>query len=218
MKNVISVMSVGLGLWIGAGSGPVAAQSSTAQDAMAGSKTGGLGPITVQDKLRFRIVEDPSQSEEPIELGVTTLGEVNFPVSAGFNAYITLNVLGKTVDNVKQELKTKLNAAYYKNATVALQRVSPGLRAGQVHVFGEFQGCIALSPGAPKTVSAGILEFGVNEFANFKKIRIHRFDQTTLKTTKITVNVQKVLEGDHSQDVALQDGDRIEVPGKSILF
>jgi len=37
--------------------------------------------------------------------------------------------------------------------------------------------------------------------------------------TGVTVNVEKVLkEGLRSEDVRLRDGDRIEVPAKTILF
>lgn len=217
MKNVIPVFSLSFGLWLALGAGSVTAQINSAQ-AVSLQKEGEACPLTVQDKLRYRVEEDPSKSTAASELLVTALGEVNFPVSANFDAFITLNVRGKTLAQVKAELKAKLDAAYYKNATVLLQIVAQPRQGGQVYFFGELQGNVCLRPQEPKTVTAGVLELGISEFANLKKIRIHRVDPTTQKTTKITVNVQKVLDGDHNQDVALQDGDRIEVPGKTFLF
>jgi protein involved in polysaccharide export with SLBB domain len=169
--------------------------------------------LAAADKLRFSVEEDPIQAANAIELVVTPLGDVSFPVSRGFDAIIVLNVRGRMLDEVKRELKTRLDAEYYQDAHVSLQLVNPSLRIGQVQFFNMVRGTVKLIPGETKYVSDGILELNYNDFADLRRVRLYRLDSTN-KQPRI-IDVKKVLEGgDRSQDVILKDGDRIEVPEK----
>ena len=171
-----------------------------------------------QDKLRFRIEEDPVKSTEPAELLVTALGEVSFPVSRGFDTAITLSVLGKTLEQVKTELKARLDADYYQDAHCSLQLVIQSQRTAQVQYFGAVRGVVKIQSGEKKTVTDGLFELTVDDYADLRRVTINRLDPVTKKAQYLKVNVQKVLEGDRTQDVVLQDGDRVEVPQKTFLF
>jgi protein involved in polysaccharide export with SLBB domain len=173
--------------------------------------------LAAADKLRYSIDEDPVLSADAAELVVTPLGDVSFKVSRGFDTIIVLNVRDKTLDEVKRELKTRLDAEYYHNAQVSLQLVSPSLRIGQVQFFGMVRGPVKLIPGEPKYVSDGILELNYNDFADLSRVKLYRLGSTN-KLPRI-IDVEKVLKkGDRSQDVILKDGDRIEVPEKGLFF
>lgn len=172
--------------------------------------------LAAADKLRYSIDEDPVQSATATELVVTPLGDVSFQVSRGYDAIIVLNVRGKKLEEVKRELKTRLDAEYYRDAQVSLQLVSPSLRIGQVQFYNMVRGTVKLIPGETKYVSDGILELNYNDFADLKRVKLYRLDSTN-KQPRI-INVKKVLEGDRSQDVILKDGDRIEVPERGLLF
>lgn len=173
--------------------------------------------LAAADKLRYSIDEDPVLSANATELVVTPLGDVSFQVSRGFDTIIVLNVRGKTLEEVKRELKTRLDAEYYRNAQVSLQLVSPSLRIGQAQFFGMVRGPVKLIPGETKYVSDGILELNYNDFADLRRVKLFRLGSTN-KLPRI-IDVKKVLErGDRSLDVILKDGDRIEVPEKGLFF
>ena len=175
--------------------------------------------LAAADKLRFSIDEDPIQSANATELVVTPLGDVSFPVSRGFDTIIVLNVRGKKLEEVKRELKTRLDAEYYRDAQVSLQLVSPSLRIGEAKFFKMVRGTVKLIPGETKYVSDGILELNYNDFADLKHVKLYRQDSTNKQPRIIVIDVKKVLEGgDRSQDVILKDGDRIEVPERGIFF
>lgn len=175
--------------------------------------------LAAADKLRYSIDEDPVQAASAAELVVTPLGDVSFQVSRGFDAIIVLNVRGKTLEEVKRELKTRLDAEYYRNAQVSLQLVSPSLRIGEAKFFKMVRGTVKLIPGETKYVSDGILELNYNDFADLRRVKLFRLDSTNKLPRIIVIDVKKVLEkGDRSQDVILKDGDRIEVPEKGLSF
>jgi hypothetical protein len=175
--------------------------------------------LAAADKLRFSIEEDPIQSASATELVVTPLGDVSFPVSRGFDAIIVLNVRGKKLEEVKRELKTRLDAEYYHDAQVSLQLVNPSIRIGQVQFFNMVRGVVKLIPGETKYVSDGILELNYNDFADLRKVKLYRQDSTNKQPRILIIDVKKVLEGgDRTQDVILKDGDRVEVPERGWIF
>jgi protein involved in polysaccharide export with SLBB domain len=175
--------------------------------------------LVPQDRMYLRIEEDPAESIEPSLVTVTALGEASFPVSRGFDTVITLTVRGKTLGEVKAELKARLDADYYQDAHLNLQLVSQSQRMGKAQIYGAFRGVVQLPPLDPKTVTDALIEGGYPDYANLKKVTIHRLDPLTKKDKPIVVDVQRILDtGDRSADVPLQDGDRIEVVEKTIFF
>lgn len=175
--------------------------------------------LNVQDKLVFRIHEDPMKGPAPEEISVTPQGELNFRVTRGSDEMITINARGKTLAQVRQELKARLEADYYHTATAELKLKEQSRRAGQVLFFGAVRNnLLPLVPGEPKTIFEGVYQVGVNEFANLKKVKLSRVDPKTGKPETTIINLEAIKKGDRTQDVQLQDGDRIEIPEKSIVF
>ena len=175
--------------------------------------------LVPQDKLRFRIEQDPAKDLETPDLLVSALGYVSFPVGRGHNTVVTLEVRGKTLSEVVSELKTLLEADYYHAATLQLELIDQSKRFGRAIFFGSVRGAVQLRPGDPTTVSEAILQLGYDEYANLKKVKINRVDQETRRSKTIEVDVYSVLKkGNRRNDVVLQDGDRVEVPEKGILF
>jgi len=97
----------------------------------------------------------------------------------------------------------------------AVQSAAPG----RARVFGELNGTLPIPPGEEVWLSEAILGLGRNEKADLKKVRVHSRPGADGRAESVTVNVEKILmEGLRSEDVRLRDGDRIEVPAKTILF
>ena len=186
--------------------------------------TGGeVGPgvqheLRAGDRLRFRIAEDPATGKDPIVVAVNTVGEASFPVSRESDLRVTLGVRGKTLKQVKELLTVKLLDEYYNQATVELNLEEKILTPGKVQFFGEMRGTFPLSPDQPPMMlSEQMLQMGVPEFADLKRIKIHRVDPLTQATKIIEVDVRSIIRGGQRvKDVPLQDGDRVEVPQKWI--
>lgn len=175
--------------------------------------------LVPQDKLRCRIAQDPAKDLDVPDLLVSALGYVSFPVTRGHNTVVTLEVRGKTLAEVQRELRGRLEEDYYHTATVQLELIDQSKRFGRAIFFGSVRGAVQLRPGEPTTVSEAILQLGYDEFANLKKVKINRLNPETRRSQTIDVDVYSVLKrGNRRNDIVLQDGDRIEVPEKGILF
>jgi protein involved in polysaccharide export with SLBB domain len=176
--------------------------------------------LQAQDKLKYRIEEDPAQSRasESMEIVVSALGDITFPVSKGYDNIISISARGKTVSEVKAELKAKLDADYYQNCNLFLQLASAAPRIGKAQFHGAVRGAYPLVPGETNSVTKAVLTLGYNEFANLKKVKVRRINRETQRSETITVNVQSVLDGKFSEDRELQDGDLVEVPEKGLLI
>jgi protein involved in polysaccharide export with SLBB domain len=190
-------------------------QLTNAPPVAAITQTNTLQPL---DQLLLTIEDDPVQGDEPITVTITDLGEAHFPVSRGFATSVTLKVTGKSLDEVKSELKAKLDEEYYHDAQVSLRMLSRGDSAGTAYFFGAVRGSVRLPPGRKLTVAEAILGLGYSEFANLKRVTINRRDPATNQPIELRVDVQAVLAGAREQDVELQDGDRVEVAEKSFLI
>lgn len=197
------------------GSASLPAQSNSVSSALA-DETPQLGP---QDKLFYSIQEDPVKAGLPDEVYVNAQGDIHFRVSRGGEDTLTINVQGKTLAAVQLELKGKLEADYYHRATVDLKLKEQTRRVGQVLFTGSVRGnFIQLLPGETKTIFEGAYQVGLSEFANLKKVKLHRRNPQTQETESRVIDLEAIRKGDRSKDVQLQDGDRIEVPEKSIVF
>lgn len=172
------------------------------------------------DKIQFFIEEDPVKGGGPVELLVSSLGDLYFPVSRNSDVVISVNVKGKTAAAVKEELKTRLDADYYQNATVFLKIFQALGRRGQVTFAGEVrQTILPIDPGQDLTLFQAILRVAPTDFARLNKVRLNRYNPATQKTDTTTHDVEVMIQkGDRSQDVKLQDGDHIVVPQKMFNF
>ena len=86
---------------------------------------------------------------------------------------------------------------------------------GRVQFFGEVTGQVELPAGRPTKLAEAILSLGkTSESADLRKVKVLRADGTT-----VVVDVRKVIrENRRDLDLDLRDGDRVEVPARSIIF
>lgn len=181
-----------------------------------------------RDGFRFSIDEDPP----PVGGGVgsdtgvyvSDGGEAMFPISRTGTPYIKLSVAGKKLADIRKELKERLDADYYKNCTVHLDlvQVNRGTasidQAARVTFYGEIKGVVAIGEGENLTISEAILRVGGSDYADLKRIKIHRLKKETGREEIIMVDVEKILKkGDRTGDVQLQGGDRVEVKEKGLF-
>jgi protein involved in polysaccharide export with SLBB domain len=170
------------------------------------------------DRVQYRIAEDPVKAPIPITVPVTTVGEASFPVSRDSDLRITLSVRGKTLEEVRQELTRRLLAEYYHKATVELTLAEKVITPGKVQFFGEITGEIPIHPDTPPIMlSDAVLRLRRSDYADLRRVRVHRVNPDTGESREIKVNVKAIIEdGRRSEDIVLQDGDRVEVPTKWI--
>lgn len=200
---------------------PASSPAAAAVSSVAALLSANADPATVpvlraNDRLLFRIAEDPVRGSTPMRLGVNSLGEASFPISRDSDVRITVPVRGKTLAQVREEISAKLTEEYYHRATVELAMDEKILTPGKVQFFGEIQTVIALSPDQPPLkLSDAILQVRAPDFANLKRVRVHRLNPVTGQTTVIEVNVDAIIkDGQRERDVILEDGDRVEVKQK----
>ena len=168
------------------------------------------------DRLAFRIEEDPVKSSDPTAVTVTPLGEIHFQVTRGSDLSIVVNARGKTIAEVKAELKSRLDAEYYQNSTVFLNVLNHYLQQGKVLFVGSsIKAVIQLRPGETKTLTEAIIQVGYSDFVNLKKVVVERLDPVTKQLSTINVDVDAVIRlKDRSKDILLQDGDRVKTVDK----
>jgi protein involved in polysaccharide export with SLBB domain len=191
---------------------------ASSQGASRGSSEEGRHELRTGDRLRFRIEEDPATGKEPILVAVNSVGEASFPVSRESDIRVTLPVRGKTLKQVREQLAARLLEDYYHRATVELNLEEKTVTPGKVQFFGEMSGTIPILPDHPPMfLSEQILQMGVPDFANLRRVKVHRIDPVTQTSKIIEVDVRSIIRGgERSKDVLLQDGDRVEVLQKLI--
>ncbi len=204
-----------------------------AQDAAAGSTNNAAldqeaRELKPRDTLKFNILEDPSAgrgSFPPIQ--ITEFGDAQFPISISSQEYVAIKAAGRKLADLRKELKEKLDADYYKNATVSLDLVTfdrlPKVdlnnpNPAKVVVLGSINHTVPLREGQKLMLSDLFSQIaGNNPSANLKKVEVMRVNPDTKKTDILKRDVKKMLEqGDLKDDIELKDGDRIRVPEKLI--
>ena len=210
MKNLFGLLSAVLLLGVTASVGR--AQRSTSAPPTDQSKY----RLMPNDRLAFRIEEDPFKSADPIAVIVTPLGEIHFQVTRGSDLSIVVNARGKTLAEVKAELKSRLDTDYYQNATIFLNVLNHSVQPGKVLFVGPaIINTIQLRPGETKTLAEAIIQLGYNDFVNLKKVTVERLDPITKQLSTIVVDVDSVIRlKDRSKDILLQDGDRVKTVNK----
>ncbi len=170
--------------------------------------------IGAGDRISYRVEED---GDPALSLTVSDTGELEIPLVG------RIRVAGKTPDKVISEIKPLLEQDYYVRATVRLsiEQVNPNGSMGKVYLTGEVRktGPQEFSTTERMTASRVILKAGgFADFANSRKVRIVRKDETG-KSTTLEVDLKSVLEdGNVEKDVEVKDGDLIIVPQKLIRF
>lgn len=181
-----------------------------------------------RDGFRFSVDEDPP----PVGGGVgsdtavfiSDGGEAMFPVSRTGTPYVKLSVAGKKIADIRKELKEKLDSEFYKDCTIHLDLVQVNRGAASVDqtsrvtFYGEMTGVVAITEGETLTISEAVLRVGRSEYADLRKVKIHRLDKETGREKVMpVVDVDKILKkGDRSGDIPLQGGDRVEVKEKGL--
>jgi protein involved in polysaccharide export with SLBB domain len=170
------------------------------------------------DRLVFSVAEDPAGGSVSSEVLVDSKLNVRFPVSRGFSEEVVVNAEDKTLPQIQKELKEKLDARYYQNATVSVAVGAQALQPGKITITGPIRNnFVQLLPGERKKLLETILQAGPSEFANLKKVKLMRIDPNSGKTKEEIINVEAIKK-DPTKDVFVKDGDRLDIPEKNILF
>ncbi len=169
---------------------------ASAEDAAQGYR------IQPGDKLEISVYgEEDLQKEITVGPG----GGITFPLIGDLNAR------GKTVDELRSEVKSKLKKFIPEAVvTVSIKEVVGNKVSvlGQVKTPGEY-----VLTGNTDVMQALSMAGGVTPFAALKKIKILRRDPATQKQSVIKFNYADVIRGKHlEQNILLRSGDTIVVP------
>ena len=177
------------------------------------------------DTFQYVVEQDPSPEKVPVAVRVNDAGEAIFPVSSGSTLYVKVDVRSKKLAEIRRTVKELLDEEYYNDSTVRLEFTvanrtpSAGETLARVQVYGEMQGTIPLPEGEIKRISDAIIGLPRSQFADLRKVRLHRIDPVTGKSEIKIINVDKILRGeDRAADEILKDGDRIEVRPRTFNF
>lgn len=176
--------------------------------------------LTVGDKISFRVLED---NEDPKSLTVTDSGDLDVP-------YLGLvPVAGKTCRALADDLKLRLEAAYYFHAHVVVGLETANL-AGvgrRIYVTGQVRnpGPVDVPSGEVMTVGKAVMRAGgFADFADKRHVRVVRDSgpgapaPVTAKNA-LVVNVQEVWEkGRTADDLPLEPNDLVFVPTRLVNF
>ncbi len=170
--------------------------------------------LAIGDRLSFRIIED---EEEPKPLFVTDSGDLEVPYLGRFPG------VGKSCKELARALKVELEKEYYYQATVIIAVDLMTKSRGKVYLVGPVR-----APGPQEipsdevlTLSKAILRAGgFGDFADKRNVRVTRKGGAAGSEDKtFTVNVAEILEkGKTEADLALEPGDFIYIPERSIRF
>lgn len=171
-----------------------------------------------EDRLQFRIAEDPIPDRNPISVVVNSIGEASFPVSRDSDIRLNLRVRGRTLAEVLAELKRLLESEYYHQATVTLTLDDKKVSPGKVIFMGEVQGVLGILPDEPpKMLAESIMALRPSDYADLRRVKLHRIDAETKATETRIIDVRRIIRDNvRGEDVELKDGDRVEVPAKWI--
>lgn len=174
--------------------------------------------LRTEDRLQFRIAEDPIPDRSPISVVVNSVGEASFPVSRDSDIRLNVRVRGKTLAEVRDELKRVLEQEYYRQATITLTLDDKKFSPGKAIFLGEVQGIVPIVPDEPaKMLAETVMSLRPSDYADLKRVKLHRMDPQTKATETRIIDVRRIIkENVRDEDVELQDGDRVEVPAKWI--
>jgi protein involved in polysaccharide export with SLBB domain len=169
------------------------------------------------DKVIFSVAEDPVVGA-PTEVLVDSKWNLRFLVCRGFSEEVVVNAENKTLPQLQKELKEKLDAKFYQNATVTLTVGAQALQPGKITITGPVRNYfVQLVPGERRKLLDAILQAGPSEFANLKRVKLMRIDPKTGKNSEEIINVEAIKK-DPTKDIMVKDGDRLDIPEKNFLI
>lgn len=190
--------------------------------------------LKARDTFRYRIHEDPVGGADSLRVTINDAGEALFNVTRSDSTYVAVKAAGRRLQEVRQELKQKLEAEYYIRATVdlSLETVASASGAGggaaaaaafatlpKVVVYGELQGSFVIPEGQRLMLSDVMIGMPKNPFARLDKVEIQRLGPDGKALPSVVVDVEELInKNNRSLDVELKDGDRIRVPKKKVLI
>jgi polysaccharide export outer membrane protein len=160
------------------------------------------------DQLSFSIEED---HDPAASLVVGATGDVRI------EPLCNVHVAGLTVDGAREAIKRRLEADYYKHATIrlTLERANQNFALGFVYLSGEITkvGGLPLFADHPMTLSQAVTNAGgIGTYGDGRKVRVTRTGKGGA-TEVIVRDVKAILQkGRRDLDLPLQDGDQIFVP------
>lgn len=168
--------------------------------------------LRVGDGVSYRVVEDPAPQASITKVTVNSANKMRFPISSCCEDVIELSATGKSVEEIRTELESKLEDGYYRNATVEVSLTEKTPVRGQALFQGQVgRASLDLSPDNPKTLSEALLLVSVNQYAKTDSVKVYR---RGLKDP-IIINVKRIWEkNEFEEDIILQDGDRVFVDQK----
>ena len=170
-----------------------------------------LGP---GDKVSYRVIED---QEEPKSLTITDSGHLEVPYLG------PVHVLGKTTQQLAEEVKAMLEKDLYYRATVVigLELVNKTRVTGKVYVTGQVKnkGAFDIPAGETMTVGKAIVQAGgFSDFSDKKNVKLVRKSGDG-KTQTFVVNIVEIWDkGRLEKDLVVQADDLIVVPARLVNY
>ncbi|MFC4669375.1 polysaccharide biosynthesis/export family protein [Seohaeicola nanhaiensis] len=168
------------------------------------------------DVLRIEVLEDAAMNRDSL---VLPDGRVTVPLAG------TLPVGGRTVDQVRADVASKLSSNFANEPTVTvslLQLGTPTAKGGTsrlpIYFLGEVNapGMVEVKRGTT-LLQALALAGGFNRFAAVKRVQLRRTDRSG-KQSVYSFNYQDVLAGKNSIGATvLTSGDVIVVPARRLF-
>ncbi|MEI7728144.1 MAG: hypothetical protein WCO56_01135 [Verrucomicrobiota bacterium] len=220
MRTVINILVLIAGLAGGVILPQALAAEELVTNSVAPASTNVEYTLNTQDRLIYLVEEDPVKAQDVDLIGVNAAGDASFRVSRGSDMTITLKARGRTVADLRRELKEKLDGDFYQDAHVKLELKDSAPKFGQVLFIGKGSrgNMLQLAPGEEKRIFEAVYQVGVNEFANLKKVKLQRVDPVTQKATTRVVDLEEIRRGNRTNNVVLQNGDIIDVPEKGFVI
>ncbi len=168
-------------------------------------KTDGNYKIQPGDQLLIKIYpEDPYMHGGDVE--VTPEGNITLPMIG------KVNVSGKSINMLSDELQAVIDRDYLVNPEVVIQ--IKGFKEASFVILGQVRkpGTYDFPAGDKKFtfLQAVSMAGGFSEVANIKKVKIVRQDEVTKQRKILRLNAERIISGDE-QDPQLESGDVINV-------
>ncbi len=194
---------------------PAAASVNPGTNVVAGRKVGELDDkqkLAPGDRVTFRVVED---QEPPRPLTVTDAGELDIPELG------LISAAGKTCKQLALEIKPKLEATTYYQATViiGIELLNRTMSGRRVYVAGEVPrpGPQEIPGGETWSVTKAIMRAGgFTQYADKKGVRLVRGGGKGAPGKSLTVNVVDVWEKGRTElDLPVEPEDVIYGPARA---
>ncbi|MEI6437325.1 MAG: polysaccharide biosynthesis/export family protein [Candidatus Omnitrophota bacterium] len=162
-----------------------------------------VGPYTigVEDILRIEVLKPETINNQ---VNVSPDGSVSFP-------YIgSVMVKGRTVDQVQEEIQTRLGNGYMKYPLVSVTLIDS--RSRKFFVYGE-----VLKPGAyaieenMSVLRAISMAGGFTRFGSSSRVKVLRPRKSGPSYEPIKIKITAVMDGDCSEDLMIKSGDVVVV-------